>query len=182
MVLLVGKPNFTLTRSFIFVHSLRLFLSTSSASGFLFATKRAGELLRPVFSQYRIISCRLTGIGYGWRPSQFSKKGLPHRKISSGTPPRAFPSLDWLRSHHRRPVYLPNTFLSHAFSLLQEGQLLNRTQRCFDRRASPEYADHKNLSSVCWSWRRKSLSPASPLKLFLNYRPIARSCGPPASA
>lgn len=39
LVLLVGKPNFTLTRSFIFVHSLRLFLSTSSASGFLFATK-----------------------------------------------------------------------------------------------------------------------------------------------
>ena len=40
LVLLVGKPNFTLTRSFIFVHSLRLFLSTSSASGFLFARKK----------------------------------------------------------------------------------------------------------------------------------------------
>ena len=45
LVLLVGKPNFTLTRSFIFVHSLRLFLSTSSASGFLFAKRAAAVYL-----------------------------------------------------------------------------------------------------------------------------------------
>ena len=41
LALLVGKPNFSLTRSFIFVHSLRLFLSTSRASGCRLGSRNA---------------------------------------------------------------------------------------------------------------------------------------------
>ena len=99
LVLLVGKPNFTLTRSFIFVHSLRLFLSTSSASGFLFSRKSLEAFLLQGFwqrekdsnphKQSQSLSCYpyTIPLGFVFCDPQLTSAGLiiaKKRKLSRG--------------------------------------------------------------------------------------------------